>query len=163
MERVTIENVENDVVPAAVRKRLSSALGTTDLAVNYYELDPGDSFAFAYHAHDEQEEVFYVQSGTATFDTESGTVDVAAGEAVRFEPGEFQRGCNRGDDRVVALALGVPRDRSQATTLRDCPDCGERTDNQFERVDEETIRTVCAACGAETGRWTRGPTDGEVP
>jgi uncharacterized cupin superfamily protein len=80
MEKVRIEDVENSVQPAAIMRPLTEALGTTDLAVNYYELEPGDSFAFAYHSHEIQEEVFYVQAGTATFETETGAVDVGAGE-----------------------------------------------------------------------------------
>lgn len=53
-------------------RHLTGPLGVTDLAINYYELKPGDSFAFASHDHETQEEVFYIQSGTATFETEDG-------------------------------------------------------------------------------------------
>ncbi len=63
MEKVRIEDVENAVQPAAVMRHLTEPLGATDFAMNYYELEPGDSFAFAYHRHEVQEEVFYVQSG----------------------------------------------------------------------------------------------------
>lgn len=108
MEKLAVEDVDNDINPAAVRRRLTDPLGLSDFAMNYYELEPGDSFAYAYHEHEIQEEVFYVISGTVTFDTEDGPVEVGPEEAVRFSPGEFQRGWNRGDDRVVALALGAP-------------------------------------------------------
>ncbi len=54
--------------------------------------------------------MFLVQSGTATFETEDGDVRVGAGEASRFAPGEWQRGHNEGDERVVALALGAPQE-----------------------------------------------------
>jgi uncharacterized cupin superfamily protein len=63
MEHVAIADVENSVQPAAVMRQLTEPLGATDVAVNYYELEPGDSFAFAYHSHEDQEELFYVQSG----------------------------------------------------------------------------------------------------
>lgn len=160
MKRVQIGDVPNDVHPASVRRRLTDPLGTTDVALNYYELDPGDSFAFAYHRHPDQEEVFVVFAGTATFDTADGPVEVSAGEAVRFAPGEFQRGWNRGDERVTALALGAPRDSGTSDKLVACPDCGEETPNRIERVDEWTVRTVCTVCDAETGRWERAD-DGE--
>ena len=185
MDRVRVADVENDVQPAAVMRKLTGPLGLTDLAVNYYELEPGDSFSFAYHSHDVQEEVFYVIEGTAVFDTggprsgpesvsggtatEEGPVEVGAGEAVRFDRGEFQRGWNYGEERVVALALGAPLEYGEQVKLRDCPACGEATDNRLERVEtddedgEETVVAYCEGCGTETGRWYRGSMDGEVP
>jgi len=87
MEKTRVEAVENSVQPAAVMRHLTEPLGLTDLAMNYYELEPGDSFAFAYHNHEVQEEVFYVIDGTVTFETEDGPVTVEAGEVVRFDRG----------------------------------------------------------------------------
>ncbi|WP_227355353.1 cupin domain-containing protein [Haladaptatus salinisoli] len=155
MRKVAVEAVDSFVSAADVFRPLSAALGTERVAVNYYELAPGDSFGFCYHRHHEQEEVFYVQSGTATFETESGLATVDAGELVRFAPGEFQRGTNRGPERVVALALGAPRVEDERVDLRrDCPECGERTGAKLAREDE-VIVAECADCGAETGRFTR--------
>jgi len=64
-------------------------LGTEHVAMNYFELAPGDAFAGGVHAHGDQEEVFYVLSGTATFEVgpERERVDVEAGELIRFAPG----------------------------------------------------------------------------
>lgn len=169
MEKVRIDDVENAVQPAAVMRHLTTPLGTSDFAINYYELEPGDSFAFAYHRHGVQEEVFYVQSGTATFETESGEVDVDTGEIVRFPPGEFQRGWNYGDDRVIALALGAPLEYGEQIKLRDCPKCGESTDNKLERRSDSDTSTgdivvaICKDCGTETGEWTKGSMPGKVP
>lgn len=158
MERVAVADVENSVQPAAVQKRLTDALGCSDLAINYYELAPGDSFAFAYHRHDAQEEVFVVLAGTATFETEDGDVIVGPDEAVRFAPGEFQRGWNRGDERVRALALGAPLAYEGGETLADCPGCEERTRHDIVVPDDEegARAVVCGSCGAETDRWRRG-------
>jgi uncharacterized cupin superfamily protein len=154
MERVTVEAVESRAGPADVKRPLTAALGATDLALNYYELAPGDSFAFGYHAHSEQEEVFYVQSGTVTFETEDGEVAVSAGELVRFAPGEYQRGINRDEERVVALALGAPKESGELDMRRDCPDCEERTPNAIERAEDDAgLVTICEDCGAETGRF----------
>ena len=160
MERVSLDDVDDFLGPAAVKRSLSRALGTTDVALNYYELAPGDAFAFGYHRHDDQEEVFVVQDGTVTFETEAGPVEVAAGEAVRFAPGEYQRGVNRGDERVRALALGAPKDAEATEILRDCPACGERTPQAIEMTDDrDALVTRCAACGGLTGRFVHG----EVP
>jgi uncharacterized cupin superfamily protein len=155
METVTIDEVPRSVQPATVMRPLTEALGSTDLALNYYELEPGDSFAYAYHEHEVQEEVFYVQRGTATFETEDGDVEVAAGEVVRFPPGEFQRGWNRGDERVVALAMGAPLEYGEQVKLRECEACGERTDHDISRVEDgEAVVATCGTCGERNGRWT---------
>jgi uncharacterized cupin superfamily protein len=164
MEKLAVDDVDNDIQPAAVRRRLTDPLGLTDFALNYYELEPGDSFAFAYHKHGIQEEVFYVVSGTATFDTEEGAVTVGPNEAVRFAPGEFQRGWNRGDERVVALALGAPLEYGDGSMLRFCEDCDAETEQRLERAeDEEALVAYCEGCDAETGRWYEGSMDGDVP
>jgi len=155
MERVSIDGPDRRMGPAADKRALSGPLGTTELAINYYELAPGDSFGFGYHRHPNQEEVFYVMEGTATFETEDGDVAVGAGEAVRFGPGEWQLGRNAGEERVVALALGAPKDTGETEMLRECADCGGRTENTIEMAeDRESLVTRCTDCGAETGRFT---------
>lgn len=154
MEKVRIDDIETYMGPASEKRPLGKALGTTDVALNYYELEPGDSFAFGYHRHGDQEEVFYIQKGTVTFETEEGPIEVGAGEAIRFAPGEFQRGINEADERVVALALGAPRESSDLEMLRECPDCGEMTENTIEMAeDREALVTLCADCGTITGRF----------
>jgi len=164
MEKVRIDDVDNSVQPAAEMRQLTDPLGLTDLAINYYELEPGDSFSFAYHSHEIQEEVFYVQDGTATFETESGDVTVEAGELLRFDRDEFQRGWNRGDEPVRALALGAPLEYGEQPKLRHCPDCDTETDSRLEGADDETaVVAYCQRCGSETGRWYRGSMPGEVP
>lgn len=167
MDRVRIDDVENDVQPAAVMRKLTEPLGLTDVAINYYELEPGDSFAFAYHSHEVQEEVFCVLSGTATFETEAGPVEVGAGEIVRFGREEFQRGWNYGDERVRAFAIGAPLEYGTQPKLRYCPDCDAETEGELDRIEdaegEEVVVAHCVECDTETGRWYRGSMDGEVP
>jgi uncharacterized cupin superfamily protein len=164
MEKTRIEDIDNSIQPAAVMKRLTGPLELSDFALNYYELEPGDSFAYGYHSHEIQEEVFYVMSGTATFETEDGEIRVDSDEAIRFEPGEFQRGWNRGSERVRALALGAPLEYGDIPKLRFCVDCETETEHDLSRADEESaIVALCSQCGAENGRWYRGSMDGEVP
>lgn len=77
MEKVRIDEVDNSVQPAAaVMRHLTEPLGVTGFAITSYELEPDESFAFAYHNHEVQEELFYGQSRTATFETEAGQVTV---------------------------------------------------------------------------------------
>lgn len=157
MERARLDDVEDFLGPAAVKRSLTRALGTTEMAVNYYELAPGDSFAFGYHRHDDQEEVFVVLEGKVTFETADEPVAIGAGEAVRFAPGEYQRGVNRGEDRVRALALGAPKDGEASDILRTCSSCGERTSQTIEASDDrESLVSRCAECGGLTARFVHG-------
>ena len=154
MERVTIADAEAYVSAGDVFRPLTDALGVEGFAVNYYELAPGESFGYCYHRHRDQEEVFYVRSGTATFETEDGEIDVAAGELVRFAPGEWQRGTNAGEDRVVALALGAPRGTDEIDLQRECSACGGRTPHEVSAEDGGAVVVArCLDCGAETGRF----------
>jgi uncharacterized cupin superfamily protein len=183
VNHVRVDEIDNAVQPAAVMRRLTDALGCSELAINYYELAPGDSFAFAFHEHTVQEEVFVVLSGAATWTVEStdsaavstatdterppsevgGTarVEVEGGEVVRFPPGERQRGWNRSDERLRALAIGAPLTYGDQPKTAVCPACGEapvsigRPDD-----DREAVVTTCDDCGREVGRWVRGD-DGE--
>lgn len=155
MKRIDVDGVDRVPAAATVKRPLSRALGATDLALNYYELAPDDSFAYGYHSHSDQEEVFVVERGRVTFETEDGPVEVGAGEAVRFAPGEFQQGVNQGDERVLALAIGAPADSGDVEIRRDCPDCGRRTKTTVASSEDGTAKiTRCLVCGAETGRFT---------
>jgi uncharacterized cupin superfamily protein len=154
MEHVRVEDVDSWMSPASAKRPLSNALGAEDITINHYELAPGESFAFGYHQHEGQEEVFYVLDGTATFETEDGEVRVAQGEAVHFAPGEWQQGTNETDERVVALAIGAPAEMGETTILRECEDCGERTEQAVQPTEEkDALVTVCQDCDAETGRF----------
>lgn len=182
MRKVAIDDVDpasTDTDLSRDRRDLTDPLNATDVAVSRYVLDPGERFSGSLHAHADQEEVFIVLEGTATFETTAGDgdgevagdqtsaasegateVEVAAGEAIRFAPGEFQVGRNAGDERVVALALGAPRDsedvRISRIPMRDdrdvsCPDCG-RGDMRIARdgdggEDDPDADFVCPDCG----------------
>ncbi|MFB6218274.1 MAG: cupin domain-containing protein [Halobacteriaceae archaeon] len=156
MRHLDLGEMETRLGPADVTYPLTDALGATDVAVNYYELDPGESFAYGYHAHAEQEEVFYVQSGTVTFRTADGDREVGAGELVRFAPGEYQRGVNEGEERVVALAIGAPQEAGETDIRRHCEECGTDTTQELELVgDREAVVVRCGECGTETDRYGR--------
>ena len=160
MERVAVDDVEPDGRRAG-RRRLTDALATTDLALNRYDLDPGDPIGGGYHTHHDQEEVFYVVEGTATFETEDGDVEVEAGEAIRFAPGEFQWGYNAADAAgpLVALGIGAPREGGEVEAVRECVDCGKAFRHRrptlvgADRPDELSV--ACPDCGGETRRIGR--------
>lgn len=158
MEKVEIDeapNLPNPLGVHDVRRPLSDVLGTEDIAIVYYELGPGEQFSGGLHTHHDQEEVFFVQEGTATFDvgTDGNTVDVKAGEIVRFPPGQFQCGRNETDEQVRGLALGAPGSRhnwEDIESLAPCAECGEVTSHGVEGPTEDDNLTVyCNDCGTE--------------
>lgn len=51
--------------------------------VNFVEVEPGN-FAYGYHYHETDEEVFYIISGTGIVRTANGDVTVKAGDAITF-------------------------------------------------------------------------------
>lgn len=135
---------------AATYARLGDVLETTDLAINYYELDPGDQFGYAVHRHGDQEEVFVILEGTVTFETMDDSLTVESGEVIRFARGEFQLGVNKGDEKVIAFALGAPRDSRELQHYIACETCGERTVHQLLPTDEGMpFQMECTVCETE--------------
>jgi len=154
MERVDLEDVHQAALSGDPdRRAVDDALGATDVALKYYALDPGEAFSGGFHTHTDQEELFVVLEGEATWDTEDGeaTLTVAAGEAVRFAPGEFQHGYASEDgDGVRALAIGAPPGMEGTVTRFRCPACGEETDHDVDLdADSRQTTTTCQACGNE--------------
>jgi mannose-6-phosphate isomerase-like protein (cupin superfamily) len=158
METVAIEEIDNEPNPLQVhevRKPVSRVLGTTDFAMNYFELAPGDSFSGGLHRHHDQEEVFYVEDGTAVFEVgvERETVTVETGELIRFEPGEFQTGRNAGDDRLTGWALGAPgagHDWDALQSRAYCPECESERTHDVD-LAEGMFELTCVECGAVQG------------
>jgi uncharacterized cupin superfamily protein len=145
MERVTIDDIEPSAFGSDIDRRgLSEPLGTTDFAINRYRLDPGERFSGSLHAHMDQEEVFVVVDGEATFETMNGEVTVSAGEAVRFPPGEFQSGKNDADEPLVAFAMGAPRDTEDVRIPQECPECGH--ENMRAVPSDDGFDLHCPEC-----------------
>lgn len=162
MERVSLEEIETTTQDdVAGRTKLSPALDATNVAINRYRIWPGEGLPGGLHAHRDQEEVFVVLHGTATFETYPPLDDdalagdrpggdelrVEAGEVVRFAPGEFQSGRNDGEGELDLLALGAPRETGDVRIPFACPDCGGST-LQLD-VGGESLSLACPACDAE--------------
>lgn len=148
MEKVAIDDTEPSASEIDIDRRgLSDPLGTTHVAINRYRLAPGEGLPGGLHAHADQEEVFVVVEGEATFETMDGEVTVGAGEAIRFAPGEFQSGKNNSDGELVTFAMGAPRDSQDVRIPFACPDC----DHDDVRLDfgETDLTFVCPECGGE--------------
>lgn len=168
MEHVAFDDLEPDPYDETLhtdRRPLTGPLGAEHVAIVRYVLEPGERFSGSVHAHADQEELFVVLEGEATFVVETARTDdtgedpgrdleevrVGPDEAIRFAPGEFQSGYNDADEPVVALALGAPRDSedvriSRIPVLQDrnvtCPDC----DRDHMRIGSDA-EFVCPDCG----------------
>jgi uncharacterized cupin superfamily protein len=55
-------------------------------SVNFVELQPGN-YAYGYHYHEANEEVFYIISGTGIVRTPQGEITVGASDAITFPAG----------------------------------------------------------------------------
>ncbi|WP_181692957.1 cupin domain-containing protein [Natronomonas sp. LN261] len=164
MHKATIDEIDSESHPGeiySIRRPVSDAVDAEHLAMNYFELEPGESFSGGLHTHHDQEEVFYIQSGEATFDVAEAPdsdaadpVSVGAGEVIRFPPGEFQTGYNEADndERVVALALGAPtseHDIGEIEAAIPCSECGEETGHTMTETDDGDFVFTCLECGNE--------------
>ena len=148
MEKVSIGDVEPNAFGSDIDRRgLSDPLETTDLALNRYRLAPGERFSGGMNAHMDQEEVFVIVEGEATFETMDGEVTVGEAEVIRFAPGEFQSGKNDSDGEVVAFAMGAPRDSEDVRLPQNCPECGH--DNVRAIPGDDGFDLQCPECGAE--------------
>jgi uncharacterized cupin superfamily protein len=148
MEKVTIDDIAESERGEADVRNVADALGTTDLAMNRFRLEPGQSLTGGMHAHLDQEEVFCVIEGTATFETPEGIQEVDAGEVIRFAPGDYQQGRNEGDTELSVLALGAPKESTETRVPMECPECGE-SDSMAVVMGEEGMTLQCPECGAE--------------
>lgn len=157
VRKVTITDVEPDNNPREIhekRRPVSDALGTEHVAVNHFRLKPGEEFSPGLHAHRDQEEVFYLQSGTATFvcGADRETVAVEAGEMIRFAPGEFQTGQvpEDADEEVIALAIGAPGPQhnwgEELESLVYCRTC-EAERPHASRPTGDGFALTCKECG----------------
>lgn len=169
MEHVSIDEIGS--VPHFMganthRKPLARAVEAMGFACTYLELDPGESFSGGLHTHTDQEELFLVLEGTATFETATGpgaereTTEVGAHEAIHFEAdGPFQQGRNETDSVVRGFALGVPGSRHEwagTKALLECPSCEKEQVFEFEAEDPGVrmpdpadVTMTCSTCGHE--------------
>ena len=56
-------------------------------AAAFVEIEPGN-FAYSYHYHEANEEIFYIISGTGSVETVNGEVSIKAGDVLSFPAGE---------------------------------------------------------------------------
>ena len=185
MNRVSVDDVDPVAFGREVDRRgLSDPLGTTDLAINRYRLPPGERLG-GLHAHLDQEEVFLVVDGEATFETYApggeaeiaGGADGADGTDGAGEAGGTGGSSVNGDDSADGSAAPTAADEVVVRTgeaVRFGP--GEyqsgRNDANAEAVvyafgaprdgDDVRVPLACPECGHESRRPELAD-DGETP
>lgn len=93
-----------DTSPGERFRRLRADLGVTTFGFNGMILEPGQRGRI--HAHERQEEVYLVLEGRLTLATEDEERELGPHDVARVAPDVRRQLSNRGDERVVLLALG---------------------------------------------------------
>jgi mannose-6-phosphate isomerase-like protein (cupin superfamily) len=91
-------------------RRLTAAADLSQMAVNRFTADPGEQLPLMYHYHDDQEEAFYVLSGTLHVETPDGVFEVETDDLFAVDPGSPQRAYNpaTAEETVDVVAVGAP-------------------------------------------------------
>ena len=110
---------------------LRRMLGVTSFGLNQVLLRPGERGRI--HAHEHQEEVYLVLSGTLTLEIEGEARDLAAGDLVRIAPAVRRRMVNRGPGICRLIAIGGTGEHSgrDGIAYRDWDDQDPRTPQEI--------------------------------
>jgi mannose-6-phosphate isomerase-like protein (cupin superfamily) len=86
-------------------RKVRQALGVTAFGVNALVMPPGfDGFL---HFHDEQDELYFVHSGTARFEVGGEVRTLGPGGLCHVESTTPRKVSNAGDDDLVVLVVGA--------------------------------------------------------
>ena len=85
-------------------RKLRQALGVTAFGVNAIVYPPGHEGFL--HYHDEQDELYFVHRGTATFTFDGDEHVVGEGGLVHVESTTHRQISNRTDDDLVVMVVG---------------------------------------------------------
>jgi quercetin dioxygenase-like cupin family protein len=104
-------------------RKIRAPLGVTAFGVNAIVYPPGAEGIF--HYHDEQDELYFVHSGTARFEVGDETRELGPGGLCHVESTTPRRVSNVGEDDLVLLIVGgkdgyVGRD-GQLVDMADLP------------------------------------------
>jgi mannose-6-phosphate isomerase-like protein (cupin superfamily) len=105
-------------------RKVRQALGVTAFGVNAIIYPPGQEGFL--HYHDEQDELYFVHSGSATFEVEGEQFELGPGGVVYVESTTPRKINNRGEQDLVLLVVGgkdgyVGRDGQLVDVERDLP------------------------------------------
>ena len=103
-EEITPDQFPESGLP---HRKLTEALGATEMRVNVIRLAPGD--VLGYHSHERQEEVYVLLSGPGRARIGGDLIDVPKWGVVRVPPETPRQLLNDTDDgEAVWLMIGAP-------------------------------------------------------
>ncbi|WP_434520989.1 cupin domain-containing protein [Halorubrum sp. AS12] len=119
---VDVDAVEPEPDRPCECRKLSDPGGLDAVAINRFRAAPGEQLPLAYHAHETQQEAFYVIEGTLAVETPAETYEVPTGDLFVVDPGHPQRAYNPADAAgpVTVLAVGAPP-ATDDVVVRDSP------------------------------------------
>lgn len=82
-------------------------LQTDGLSVIQEQMPPGTSEQL--HLHHQAQQVFFILSGSATFELDGVEVEVRAQESLHIPPGTRHLIANRGEQALVLLVISAPK------------------------------------------------------
>lgn len=85
-------------------RKVRRALGVEAFGVNVIVTPPG--YEGFFHYHDEQDELYFVHSGTARFEVDGEVRDLGPGGLAHVEAATPRLVSNAGDDDLVLLIVG---------------------------------------------------------
>jgi mannose-6-phosphate isomerase-like protein (cupin superfamily) len=86
-------------------RKVRGPLGISAFGANFLVYPAGAEGV--YHYHDEQDELYFVFSGTARFEVDGETRELGAGGLCHVESTTPRRVTNAGDDDLVMLIIGA--------------------------------------------------------
>ncbi|WP_435077202.1 cupin domain-containing protein [Halococcus sp. AFM35] len=108
--RVSDLSEVDEIPPDLDVRSLDEALGTDEMNVKLWYFDPGEEIQ--YHAHSEQEELYYILEGEFSVKVgpsgEEETHEVGPGTFYAAGPETGHGHQYMGDDRGIVLAIGTP-------------------------------------------------------
>ncbi|WP_435359840.1 cupin domain-containing protein [Haloarchaeobius sp. DFWS5] len=107
---VDVDSLEPTPDRPSVQKSVSDAVGLSNIALNIYEVEPGEPIPLAYHVHAEQEEALLVLSGTLRVETPEGEKTVEANDVFVAEPESPHRAFvpESASEAARVVAVGAP-------------------------------------------------------
>jgi mannose-6-phosphate isomerase-like protein (cupin superfamily) len=105
-------------------RKVRQALGVEAFGVNAIVYAPG--YEGFLHYHDEQDELYFVHRGTATFEVDGDEFELGPGGVVHVQSTTARRVSNPSDEELVMLVVGgkggyVGRDGQLVDVERDLP------------------------------------------
>lgn len=108
-EHHALDELETNPEKPGARWELSPVFGLDAYNVNVAVLDPDTRLSQnAYHSHDDQTEFYYVTDGRCRVELPEDSLDVAAREAFRVDPGVAHLVHNPFDAPCELVAIGSP-------------------------------------------------------